>query len=317
MIKFKKKTRSFIEGYKRKNVIDLIESFKYNGYIPVEKIQVKEIGYNQYLVLEGNRRITVLKILFEEYEQNHDIGKLDPNIFSSLKDFVEIHNQEAEQTHMLVMGLKHIGSNKKWPSINQAKFMRDYLKKFDGSLYEAEDSVCDTLGITKQKLRRYIRALSLIEQYQKSDYGDQFYNDKFSLFEEIIKSPDIRDWIEWNEENLKAENNINLERLFNWISYIEEYDEENDEEIKKEPIITKSTEIRQLKVLLNLVIIRFWFFIGQTRTMVTLFTPPQPGIFMEFIPITIILVWLRMELMCLNILLEALAQVRAIRRAGH
>ena len=251
MIKFKKKTRSFIEGYKRKNVIDLIESFKYNGYIPVEKIQVKEIGYNQYLVLEGNRRITVLKILFEEYEQNHDIGKLDPNIFSSLKDFVEIHNQEAEQTHMLVMGLKHIGSNKKWPSINQAKFMRDYLKKFDGSLYEAEDSVCDTLGITKQKLRRYIRALSLIEQYQKSDYGDQFYNDKFSLFEEIIKSPDIRDWIEWNEENLKAENNINLERLFNWISYIEEYDEENDEEIKKEPIITKSTEIRQLKVFIK------------------------------------------------------------------
>jgi len=59
--KIQKRTKSFIEGAKRANIADLITSFKANGYIPVEKIQVKDLGGNNYLVLEGNRRTTALK----------------------------------------------------------------------------------------------------------------------------------------------------------------------------------------------------------------------------------------------------------------
>ncbi|WP_412096240.1 ParB N-terminal domain-containing protein [Citrobacter freundii] len=40
---------------------DLIASFKANGYLDVDVIQVKDLGDNNYLVLEGNRRVTALK----------------------------------------------------------------------------------------------------------------------------------------------------------------------------------------------------------------------------------------------------------------
>lgn len=173
--RIQKKTRNFIEGEKRSNILDLIDSFKANGYIPVEKIQVKDLGNNQYLVLEGNRRAASLKALQEDFENNKDIGKLDSSIFKKVD--VEVHDEEDEQIHLLVMGLKHIGGNKKWPAINQAKFIKDYIEKFNGEYWEAENSACETLGISKQKLRQSLRSLELIEQYKKSDYGDQFENE--------------------------------------------------------------------------------------------------------------------------------------------
>lgn len=247
--RIQKKTRHFIEGDKRADVSDLIDSFKANGYIPVEKIQVKDLGNNQYLVLEGNRRTAALKALQEDYEAGKDIGKLDPSIFKKVD--VEPHNEENEQTHLLVMGLKHIGGNKKWPAVNQAKFIKDYIEKFEGEYWEAENSACETLGISKQKLRQSLRALELIEQYKQSDFGDQFENEQYSIFEEIVKSPNVKEWIGWNDDDYVAKNNTNLDRLFNWLSTIEESDADGGNSRLLEPIITKSAEIRELKIFIN------------------------------------------------------------------
>ena len=247
--KVQRRTRGFIEGEKRKNISDLVNSFKSNGYVPVEKIQVKDLGENRYLVLEGNRRTTALRALYEDFEDYKDIGKLDPSVFKKID--VEVHEEEDEQTHLLVMELKHIAGNKKWPAINQARFIKDYIIKFSGEYEDAEKSARETLGISMQKLRSSLRALGLIEQYQRSDFGDQFKNDMFSFFEEVIKSPDIKDWLDWDELDYKALNYVNMERLFNWLSTVEVYDEETEETIELEPIITKSSEIRQLKVFIN------------------------------------------------------------------
>ena len=247
--RIQKKTRYFIEGEKRSNIIDLIHSFKANGYIPVEKIQVKDLGENRYLVLEGNRRTAALKALQEDYELGRDIGQLDPALFRRVD--VEVHDEENEHIHLLVMGLKHIGGNKKWPAVNQAKFIKDYIDKFEGEYWEAENSACETLSISKQKLRLSLRALELIEQYKHSDYGDQFENEQYAIFEEIVRTPIMREWIDWNDDDYQAENSIHLERLFNWISTVEAGDDEEKAPHKAEPIITKSAEIRELKIFIN------------------------------------------------------------------
>ncbi|NNR93883.1 hypothetical protein GBT15_18750 [Escherichia coli] len=69
-----RRTRFFIEGNRQENIKDLIASFKSNGYLDVDVIQVKDLGDNNYLVLEGNRRVTALKALQEAYEKGFDIG---------------------------------------------------------------------------------------------------------------------------------------------------------------------------------------------------------------------------------------------------
>ena len=250
--KIQKRTKTFIEGDKRENIKDLILSFKENGFLNVDIIQVRDLGNNNYLVLEGNRRVSTLKALQKDYENGLDIGALNPEIFKSVP--FEIHENEDDKKHLIVMGLKHISGNKKWSAINQAQLIYDYLKSYeDDGYWEEENKLCQSLGITKAKLRSSQRAYHLITKYKESDYGDQFHSDNYSLFVEIIKRPNIKDWIKWNDDTYQADNDINLQRLFSWISKEEISNEDSDDEEyeEAEAIITKSMEIRDLAIFIQ------------------------------------------------------------------
>jgi len=248
-----KRTRRFIEGEKRENIKDLILSFKANGFLDVDVIQVRDLGDNKYLVIEGNRRVTALKALQEDYEYNSaDIGKLNPEIFKKVP--FEIHDNESKEKHLIIMGLKHISGNKKWSVLNQAKLIYDYLNPYWGTeeYYAKENELCNSLGISKQLLRTSQRAYHLIIQYKNSDFGDQFKSSDYSIFIEIVKKPAIKEWLNWDDQNYIAQNSANLERLFSWISKnYELIDEENDDYQEIEPIITKVLEVRDLAIFIN------------------------------------------------------------------
>ena len=248
--KVQQRTRNFISGKNREGIKDLLDSFRANGFLEVDVIQLKDLGENNYLVLEGNRRVTALKALKEDYDNGLDIGKFNPNIFKKVPSF--IHENEDDATHRIIMGLKHISGNKKWPAINQAQLIYDYLKPHwsDGTYYDEEVNLCESLGITKVKLRNSQRAYHLIRQYKESDYGDQFNSDMYYSFAEITKRPTIKKWIEWDDDSYHAENDENILRLFSWLSVREEQDEVEDNDIedskKHSPIITKYREIQDL-----------------------------------------------------------------------
>ncbi|MDN3233103.1 AAA family ATPase [Priestia megaterium] len=235
------RTMSLLSGIKNENLADLIESFKKNGYLPVDQIQVRRISSNEYLVIEGNRRVATLKLFQKMYEENREIGNLDPSLFRKVP--IVYYDTEQSHHHQVVMGLKHISGNKKWPALNQAQYLEDLISKFGME----ERDVAESLGISMMRLRRSRKTLSLIDEYKKSDYGDQFQTDMYSIFEEIVKTPSIKEWIDWSEVDYKAENIINRDRLFSWISEDEEFVEESEEEIRKlDKIIVKSTDIRDL-----------------------------------------------------------------------
>jgi len=247
--KVQQRTRNFISGKNREGVKDLLNSFRANGFLEVDVIQLKDLGDNKYLVLEGNRRVTALKILKEDYDNGLDIGKFNPETFKKVPSF--IHENEDDATHKIIMGLKHISGNKKWPAINQAQLIYDYLKPHETDRYDEEEiNLCESLGITKVKLRNSQRAYHLILEYKESDYGDQFSSDMYYTFAEITKRPSIKKWIDWNDNLYFAENKENALRLFSWLSQREEQDEIEDDEIedskKYPPIITKYREIQDL-----------------------------------------------------------------------
>lgn len=251
------RTKHFIEGAKRKNISDLIDSFKANGFLNVDVIQVKDLGKNQYLVIEGNRRVAALKALQEDYEQGRDIGKLAPEVFKSVP--FEIHANEDLDKHLIIMGLKHISGNKKWSAYNQSKLIYDSLKEFwqTEEYYKKEEDLCNSLGATKQKIRTSQRAHYLIKEYLKSDFGDQFESDMYTLFTEIIKRPAIKNWLEWDDSTYRAQNITNQERLFSWISKNEENYDDNFEDDEAEladefePIITSYRQIRDLAIFID------------------------------------------------------------------
>lgn len=240
------RTLNFILGKNQENVKDLISSFTTNGFLDIDQIQVKPVG-DKYLVLEGNRRTATLKYLYDEFKKGNDVGKLTESDFKSV-NLVEITDEDPVQ-HLITMGLHHISGKKRWSAVNESQLISDLIDKY----HLTEDDVCEKLGITKYALRRNVRTLSLIEQYKESDFGDQFKANMYSIFEKIIGTPIVRNWIGWDNDAYQAFNADNLERLFSWISTTEETEEngERKDTIIKEPIITQYRQIGEIANFIN------------------------------------------------------------------
>lgn len=244
-----KRTSNFLFGKNNEGISDLISSFKSNGILKLDPIQVKEIeGTKDFLVIEGNRRTASLKYLYEQFKEGYDVGKLTLESFKSV-EVVQISDENDVQ-HLITMGLHHISGKKKWSPVNQAQLIHD-LRHNHGM---KENEICDSLSISKTILRRSLRTLALIDRYKESDYGDQFQSNKYSIFEEITRKVEMKHWLNWDEDNYASRNLLNEEKIFSWISKeesIERDDEGDDVLITKDPIITKSHEIRELSKFIN------------------------------------------------------------------
>ncbi|MEE1058870.1 MAG: AAA family ATPase [Treponema sp.] len=241
-VQVQKRTLNMLCGQKNENIQDLLDSFKTNGYLPVDQIQVKKIeGTESYLVLEGNRRTAALKILKELYEnESIDLQKFDIEFLKAIP-VVVYSGADDEVQQFIVMGLKHISGNKKWGEWNQAQLVK---KLYDSGSMD-EETICSSIGIDKTSLRRNLRALSLIDQYKASDYGDQFTTSLYPVFRELITYTGIKDWLDW-DENLKIANNrLHVEQLFSLLSTDNEIDD-NDTKKILHPAITKREEVRTL-----------------------------------------------------------------------
>jgi AAA15 family ATPase/GTPase len=234
------------------NIKDLIESFRKNGFLPVDQIQVKQLGNGRYLVVEGNRRVACLKYLQRRYEQEgFDLGRLDPAIFQRVP---VVYYQDADDAHHLIlMGLKHISGNKKWPAINQAELIRDLAEKHAMS----PDDICQSISISRKEYNLTLSTLRLIERYRASDLGQQFSTDMYSIFREITRNAALKLWLGWNDKDGTASKPENLERLFSWIS-TDEIDEDADEDgdyylggQRLEAVITKATHVRELAKIID------------------------------------------------------------------
>ncbi len=252
-IEAQRRTTTLILGKNAENVRDLIDSFKKNGFLPVDQIQVKRSrDAGKFIVVEGNRRVATLKWLQTKHETDAmDLGRLDADLFSKVP--VVYYTDANEAHHLVLMGLKHISGNKKWPAINQAELIRTLHDFHHMPIID----ICHSIGISKLEANATLQTLALIDAYRNSDYGDQFESDKYSIFREIIRNRRICVWLNWNETQKQAINKDNLARLFSWISKetILDEDGENDELIVKghqlEPVLVKSAQIRDLAKIID------------------------------------------------------------------
>lgn len=247
------KTSKMITGGRgTSNISDLIASFKQHSYIPAEKIIVRPIEDGKAVVIEGNRRLATLKLLYSKFNSGEDIGNFNPDIFNKIP--VISHQGEDISIRKVIMGLKHISGSRKWSAMNQARFIENLM--IQDMLSEAE--ICDTYTISKVELRTILRTLSLIELYKESDYGDNFTSEKYSTFREIVKSPKIKEWLEIpsSATDFNLANKLRLDKLFSLISpqEVDEYDIDDADDLvsnTKPPVIETALQIRELSKIID------------------------------------------------------------------
>ena len=239
--------QTFVAGKSQEHIQDLIDSIKENGWLDIDPILAERRESGKFLVVEGNRRVATLKHLQRQYQDGETyLGKLDVALFSKVP--VVLYEAADERQKMVMMGLHHISGKRRWPAINRALALKRLRDQFNGDA----DAVCRALGISKQDFNRSVRALSLVDAYKESDYGDQFKADQYSLFRDVLGRPAIRSWLGWNDEISVATKRDNLDRLFNWMSKVEDVEDgdadSGDVDIRSEsdPVITTQGHIREL-----------------------------------------------------------------------
>ena len=149
----------------------------------------------KYTAKDGNRRLTTIRKINEDIKS----GKLKDftkDHFSSLRCFIL---KGTEKDVEIFLGSIHVAGPKEWATANKAKHVFNLIK--DHKMTHQE--VGEELGMTKGRIDTYYKAFKATDAFGKK-YGRTGgkYLRKYSYFDELYKSKDLRAWLDEDAANL-------------------------------------------------------------------------------------------------------------------
>lgn len=227
---------------------DLYVNILRNGFLPLDRIVVREIKDNpgKYVVVEGNRRLTALIKLRKNIDDDLiDEEGIDESHLEKLKahtDKIQIllyKGSELQDISWLLQGIRHISGIKNWGPAQQARLVVDRVDNHKMSFTEAGQQ----FGISPQKVGRLYRVFKALEQMKADEeFQTKADNKYFTLFEEVIRDKNIRDWLGWDPDKYKFTNTDHLRMFYSWISP----DEEAPEGVENKRRIHDPRQIKKL-----------------------------------------------------------------------
>ena len=103
----------------------LRQSIEANGYLPIDRIVVRAISGDRYIVLEGNRRVCAAK---EIGGFSDDGEKLPNDVMDTLKVIpclIYTGDNTGNEAAWIFQGIRHISGVNEWPAFNKAKLLVD------------------------------------------------------------------------------------------------------------------------------------------------------------------------------------------------
>ena len=204
---------------------DIKDSIKKVGFLKIDRIVVRPIDDNNFVVVEGNRRVASLKEIKREYDDG-EIKLDEVKLNSILKIEVLEYTGKAKDISWTVQGIRHISGIKNWPPYQQSKFLFKLIE--EKGMRPSDISPIVGIGprVAMQKIRSYY---GYIQAEQHELYGPYIEPNMFSFFSEVIfKKPKLKLWLDWNDSNNKFEN---LENFSIFLSLICPDDYGNDPKI--------------------------------------------------------------------------------------
>lgn len=142
-----------------------------NGWQPVDMIFVKKLKANQYVVLEGNRRLTALRDIKTEDLTPELKASIDPLEVLEVMGTKDLEESRAQVSYLL--GVRHHGSLKKWGAFARAhNIFERYLRigaMTDASFKWNEDAaikVADTLGLDVEEVQTRLQVYRVMKQLE-------------------------------------------------------------------------------------------------------------------------------------------------------
>ena len=219
------------------DVVSLANSIEIVGFLQVDNIVAKKLDDSKYVVVEGNRRVTALKYITNQFKLGQSILTAEFIDKLSLIDVLVVDNSEddAENVGKIIQGIRNVSGIKEWAAYQKAQFIDDMISKG-----KEPGTISKMIGMLVRDINRYYKTYSAMTQFRKDEeYGSKWKHSYFSHFDEVLKRPVIRKYLGWDEfQFTKLEE---LHRFYDWIT-------PNDDGVTA---ISDHKDIRQLVELLS------------------------------------------------------------------
>jgi len=206
-----------LERLKDFGVKDLVESIRTSGFCTIDRVVLRPLDKDKYIVVEGNRRVAALMTLRDEYYKRGI--PVSENILNGILEFEAlVYEGDRQDIAWIIQGFRHAPEAiMAWEDFPKAKFFAELEMKG-----RKATEIARTFSVKPRKrVSELIRSYYGFQQAKDDDdYGDQLIPDKhFSFFNQIIfPTPELRDkWLDWNDAEKRFRNAENLNEFLSWI----------------------------------------------------------------------------------------------------
>lgn len=218
------KLQELIVTNPRYDVDALVKSISNNGFLRHERIVVAKYDGDKFLVLEGNRRLTAVRRIYEVYGQG--LAKMRPRVRETLltlpclvlsgpvigrsKQQLDHYRREAE----VYIGMRHLMGTKDWDPASRYEFLSRLIFEEGWSVAQ----IADHFGRKKNEVIRDLKAQTLYRDFIAFEKKNKIEHTlTYNAFAEAARAPAISSWLGWSDHDVAFSSKKNEEVFFHYL----------------------------------------------------------------------------------------------------
>jgi len=158
---------------------DLVDSISMSGFCTIDRVVLRQVDKDKYIVVEGNRRVAALKVLQEENSKGRIT--LPKSILNGILEFEAlVYEGDRPDIAWIVQGFRHAPEAiKEWEDFSKAKFFAELEKK-----ERSASEIAKTFSVSpRRKVSVRIRSYYGFQQaMEDEDYGELLIPSTTSVF---------------------------------------------------------------------------------------------------------------------------------------
>lgn len=203
----------------RFDVADLRDTIKNLGYLPMDRIVVRgwygsKAGANKYVVVEGNRRIAGLKWLLELQDTGKETFTAEQLENLTVLPALLLDDKAApDSARWTLPGLRHVSGIKEWGPYQKGRAV--YVLRESGM---SPQEAAQSLGLKTRGANQLWRSFLALEQMKADEEYNEYADPRlYSYFEEVFKRANVRDSLEWNDNDRRFTNEERIHEFYGWM----------------------------------------------------------------------------------------------------
>ncbi len=211
------------------NVTELMGSIGEKGFFAAEPILVVPNGSGKYEVVEGNRRLTAVKLLNEPSLASKKKKAIE-EILSEVRTDINLSSIpsikfDKREEVLAYLGYKHITGVQPWDSLAKAKYLKQLLETIpDGSLNDKCRVLAKIIGSKANYVRLLLVGVDVFSRIEENNFYDipalGEENFEFGVFYTALQKGNIASYVGIDFESDEPIQNLideNLEDLTQWV----------------------------------------------------------------------------------------------------